>query len=172
MSGAAAARPGDAELAARGAAGAAAALARLVGGEPRAGRIGPPAPRALAGCETGAFFAVGGAIEGTVAVLFPAAIQGGLLAALGAAAQADPASALAEVANIVASQAVCAIGEWLRARVDLSVPRFEPLGAGRAVALALGDGPAWASELGAGAARVLLVLLPGATPPRCDTVAA
>jgi hypothetical protein len=170
---AATARPGDAELAASGAASAAAALAGLVGGGARAGRIHAPAPRALAACEAGAFFAVAGALEGAVAVLFPPAAREGVLAALGAAALADPGSALSEVANIVASQAVCAIGERLGARMHLSVPRLEPRGAGAALARAIGDGAAFASELGAGpaGARVLLVLFRGATPSGCDTVA-
>jgi hypothetical protein len=168
----AAARTGHADLAARGAERGAAALARLVGGEPRAGRIHPPGLEALAGYETGAFFALGGAIEGSVAVLFPAQAREGLLRALGAAALADPGSALCEVANIVASQAVCAIAERLEARVRLSVPRPAPHGAGVALARAIGDGPAFASELGAPpvGARALLVLVPGAPPPGCDTV--
>ena len=174
MSPAATAQAGFAALAASGAASGAAALAGLVGGEPRAGRIFRPGPEGLAGYETGVFFAVGGAIEGAVAVLFGAAARDGLVRALGPAAAADPGSALAEVANIVASQAVGAVAEHLGARVTLSVPRLTPRGAGAALARALPDGPVFASELGASrvATRTLLVLVPGAAPPVCDTVGA
>ena len=105
------------------------------------------------------------------AVLFPAAARESLLAALGEAARVDPESALSEVANIVASQAVCAIGERLGALVHLSVPRLEARGAGAALARAIGDGAAFASELGGpSGVRALLVLVSGGTPPACDTV--
>ena len=164
-----------AELAARGAASGAAALAKLVGGAPRAGGIFELAARGragyLAGYETGVFFAVGGAIEGAVGVLFATAARDALVRALGPAAAADPGSALAEVANIIASQAVGAVAERLGERVTLSVPRLALRGAGAALARALPDGPAFASELGA-PARALLVLVPGAAPPVCDTVGA
>ena len=168
------AREGIAALAASGAASGATALAHLVGGEARAGRIFQLGPEGLAGYETGVFFAVGGTIEGAVAVLFAAAARDGLVRALGPAAAADPGSALAEVANIVASQAVGAVAEHLGARVTLSVPRLTPRGAGAALARALPDGPVFASELGASrtATRTLLVLVPGAAPPVCDTVGA
>ena len=165
------AREGIAALAASGAASGATALAKLVGGEPRAGRIFQLGPGDLAGYETGVFFAVGGAIEGAVAVLFGAAARDGLVRALGPSAAADPRSALSEVANIVASQAVGAVAERLGARVTLSVPRLALRGAGAALARALPDGSAFASELGT-SARALLVLVPGAAPPVCDTVGA
>jgi hypothetical protein len=162
-------------LASSGAAGGAAALAALVGGEPRAGRLFAPGAAELAAYETGAFFAAGGALEGAIAVLFRAGAREPILRALGTAASRDPRSALCEVANIVASQAACAIADGIRARVSLSVPRLAPTGAGAELARCLGSGrTALASELSAarGRARLLLVLLPGAEAPGCDTVAA
>jgi hypothetical protein len=167
--------PGFAALAASGAGRGAAALAGLVGGEPSAGRVFAPAARSLAAHETGVLFAIGGGAPGAVAVLFGSSARAVLLRALGPAAAADPASALAEVANIVASQAVCAIAEGLGARVTLSVPRLVERGAGAAVARALrGGGEAFASELGTAGERplALLVVLPGAEAPACDTVGA
>jgi hypothetical protein len=173
MRAAVAMREGDVELAASGAERGAAALAGLLGGEVRAGRIHAPGRQELAGCESGVFFALDGAIEGAVALLFPPAARDALLRALGDTALADPASALAEVANIVASQAACAVAELRGERVRLSVPRLVARGAGAALAHAIGDGPAFASELGppAGGVRALFVLVPGAPPSGCDTVA-
>jgi hypothetical protein len=163
------------ELAASGARRGAAALAGLLGGDPRAGRVFAPPPEGLAAYETGVLFATGGAVAGAVAVLFGAGARAALLRALGPAAAADPASALSEVANIVASQAISAIAEGLGDRVTLSVPRLVERGAGAAVASALrAGGRALASELASAAAEplALLVLLPGAAAPGCDTVAA
>jgi len=165
------AREGIASLAASGAERGAAAFAKLVGGEPRAGRIFRLDAAGLAGYETGVFFAVGGALEGAVAVFFAAAGRSELVRALGPAAASDPGSALAEVANILASQAVGAVAERLGAPVTLSTPRLALRGAGAALAGALREDPAFASELGT-AARALLVLVPGAAPPACDTVGA
>jgi hypothetical protein len=144
-----------------------------VGGEPGAAPFAPEARR-LAARRAGALFALGGAVPGALAVLFTARARGAIARALGPAAAADPASALAEVANIVASQAVCAIADGLGARVALSVPLWLERGAGGAVAGWLwAGGEAFASELRAGGgARALLVVLPGAALPGCDTVGA
>jgi hypothetical protein len=173
--GATAAQPGLAALVAGGAARGAAALAGLVGGEAGSGRLFTPTPRRLAARETGALFAIGGAVPGALAVLFAASSRRAIVRALGPAAAADSASALAEVANIVASQAVCAIAEGLGARVALSVPRWVERGAGTRVARARRPGgEVLASELRTDAAGppVLLVVLPGAALPGCDTVGA
>ena len=172
MSAPPAARTEFARLAASGAAGGAAALAGLLGGKPRAGPLFAPGSAELAAYETGAFFAVDGAALGAIAVLFDAGAGERLLRPLGPAATADPRSAFSEVANIVASQAVCAIAEGIRGRVALSIPRLALAGAGAEIARILGSGGAGlASVLSASnGARALLVLLPGAAPPVCDTV--
>jgi hypothetical protein len=162
-------------LAARGAARGAEALASLVGDEVGAGPLFAPGPQALAAFQTGVLFELRGALAGAVAVLFSAPSRRALLQALGPAAAAAPGSALCEVANIVASQAVCAIAEGLGASVALSVPRLVERGAGAALAGCLeAGGRALASELRARGApvRAWLVVLPGAAAPRCDTVGA
>jgi len=167
MSAPAAARAELAPLLSIGAAHAAQALAGLVGGEARAVRLCEPEPLGLAGYESGVAFEVGGALVGTVVVLFAARVRDRLLGTLGGGALADPGSALSEVANIVASQAVSAIADELRALVTLSVPRLSERGSGRALARALRSGaPALACELGIGEAGTcaLLVLLPGGLP--------
>lgn len=142
-------------------------LASLTGGEASAGPLFEPGAPRLQGYETGVAFEIGGAFDGTVVVLFPAPVRERLIGSLGSRAQADPGSALAEVANIVASQAVSAIADALGARVTLSVPRLAERGSGVALARALRSGaPALASEVGAGdaGARALLVLIPGGLP--------
>jgi hypothetical protein len=151
-----------------GAAQGALALADLLGGEARAGRLFEPEAEGLAGYETGVAFEVGEGLVATVLVLFASRVRERLLGALGSGAQADPGSALSEVANIVASQAVSAMADELRARVTLSVPQLSERGSGAALARALRpDAPALASELSTGRAGAcaLLVLLPGG-PPR------
>lgn len=143
---------------------AAQALADLLGGDPRTGPLFEPDARALRAYETGVAFEVGGALVGSVAVLFPAELREGMLVALGSRAAADPASALAEVANIVASHAVSAIADALGARVTLSIPQLSERGSGLALARALGARePVRASEVGAGRVGgcALLVFLPG-----------
>jgi hypothetical protein len=151
-------------LAASGAAQGARALAGLVGGEPWAGALFEPDPGQLGAYETGVAFEIGGALAGEVVVLFTGRVRERLLGALGGRARADAASALREVANIVASQAVSAIADRLGASVTLSIPRLAEPGSGRALARALrSGGRALASELGAGGVGpcALLVLLSG-----------
>jgi hypothetical protein len=143
------------------------ALAGLLGGDARAGALFEPEAAALAGYEMGVAFEVGDGLVARVLVLFASRAHERLLGALGSGAQADPGAALAEVANIVASQAVSAIADALRARVTLSVPRFCERGSGAALAAALRpDAPALASELwtARAGACALLVLLPGGLP--------
>jgi hypothetical protein len=150
-----------------GAAQGAQALAGLLGGEARAGRLFEPEAEGLAGYETGVAFEIGEGLVATVLVLFASRVHERLLGALGSGAQVDPGAALSEVANIVASQAVSAIADELRARVTLSVPRLSERGSGVALARALRpDAPALASELwtGRAGACALLVLLPGGLP--------
>ena len=140
------------------------ALAGFVGGEARAGGLCVPEPDALGSYETGVSFEVGEALEGTVHVLFAPEARASLIGALGGGAQAHPCAALSEVANIVASQAVSAIADALRARVTLSVPHLRERGCGVALARTLRTGaPALASELllGDAGSCVLLVLLAG-----------
>jgi hypothetical protein len=140
------------------------ALAGIAGGEVRAGGLFEPEPAGLGRYETGVAFEVGEALEGTVLVLFAPAAHSRLVGALGSGAESDPGAALSEVANIVASQAVSAIADALRARVTLSVPRLRERGCGVALAGSLRTGaPAVASELhiGGGGGCVLLVLLAG-----------
>jgi hypothetical protein len=174
MSASSAAPGGIDRLAASGAQGAAAAMAALLGGEPRAGRVFAPGPAELAGYATGVCFRLSGALRGSIAVLFGAGVAERLVRALGPAAARHPRSALCELANIAASQAVGAIAEGLGARVDLSVPRLsEAAGPEMARLLAPGE-TALASVLSASPDRapLLLVLLPGVVPPDCDTVGA
>jgi len=162
-------------LARRGAVRAAAALAALVGGAGRAGHLFAVAPEALAGYESGVGFALGGALEGRVALLVARGAREALLGALGAAAAAAPESALEEIANIVASQAACAIAEALGARVTLSLPERLAPGGAKALASDLPPGRrALASELAlpAGAPAALLVFVPQAPGRGCDTVGA
>ena len=169
------AQRGGAELVERAAERGAAALAALVGGPVRCGAAFAPAAERLAACEGGVWFALGGALDGAVALLFGADAAAALLEALGPGAAADPASALAEVANIVASQAVTALAEELGALVTLSIPELALHGAGAALAERTAAGAAaQASELvGPGAGlRLLFVLLRGAAPAPCDTVGA
>jgi hypothetical protein len=167
--------PSREALASLGAARAAEALAALVGGEGRAGRIFAAAPEALAGYASGVGFELGGALDGRVVLLLAPGAREALVRALGAAAAATPDSALEEVANIVASQAVCAIAAALGARVTLSVPRRLPAGAAEALARGLPAGArALASELALPGATpgALLLLVPGAAGSGCDTVGA
>jgi hypothetical protein len=167
------ARPGGIELAACGADRGAAALEVLVGGAVGPGPAFEPDAGCLAGYDSGVWFVVSGAVQGALALLLGSGARGALLEALGPAAAADPASALAEVANIVASQAVTAMAERLGAAVTLSIPELAVHGAGAALAArASGASGAFASELsGPGAElRLLFVLLPGAAPAACDTV--
>lgn len=169
------AQPGGIELAEHGADRGAAALEVLVGGAVRAGPAFEPDAERLAGYDSGVWFVVSGALAGGIALLLGAGARGALLEALGPAAAADPASALAEVANIVASQAVTAMAERLGADVTLSIPELAVHGAGAALAARASlAGGALASELsGPGAQlRLLFVLLPGAAPAVCDTVGA
>jgi chemotaxis protein CheY-P-specific phosphatase CheC len=167
-----AAAPANAELSSLlsiGAGQGAQALAGIAGGEVRAGVVLEPEPAGLGRYEAGVAFEVGEALEGSVLVLFAPEAHARLLAALGSRAEADPGAALSEVANIVASQAVSAIADALRARVTLSIPRLRERGGGLALVRALRTGaPALASELHLGdtGSCVLLVLLAGG---RCES---
>ena len=175
MTASARAHPGGLRLVRRGAERGAAALATLLGGEVRCGPAFAPGADALAAYAAGACLALDGALEGALALLFAAGAPASLLEPLGPAAAADPVSALAEVANIVASQALSALAEELGAPLGLSVPELRLRGAGEALAARVAaPGTALACELhgpGAGV-RLLFVLAPGAAGPSCDTVGA
>jgi hypothetical protein len=169
------AHPGAERLVRRGAERGAAALEALLGGAVRCGPAFEPDAGGLAAYAAGVCFALDGALEGAVALLFASGAPAALLEALGPAAAADPRSALAEVANIVASQALAAFAEELGAPVGLSIPELALRGAGAALAAhAAAPGKALACELrGPGAGlRLLFALAPGAAGPSCDTVGA
>jgi chemotaxis protein CheY-P-specific phosphatase CheC len=114
------------ELSSLGAERAAAAYASLLGRpvraqDPRAVSEGSGLSAAKA--ETAVCFEMEGALQGVVALLLPDASREALLDALEAdTAAAVRQSALREVGNIVASQAVSAVADRLGARIALSVP--------------------------------------------------
>jgi chemotaxis protein CheY-P-specific phosphatase CheC len=114
------------ELSSLGAERAAAAYASLLGRPVR-----PEDPHAVseasglsaAHAETAVCFEMEGAVHGVVALLLTDAAREALLDALGAdTAAAVRQSALREVGNIVASQAVSAVADRLGSRIALSVP--------------------------------------------------
>ena len=116
------------ELARIGALRAAAAFASVLGGEMRAGE---PRPRAVPGtaargdAETGVIFEMQGSVPGLIALLLPRSVCESAVAALCSETEVSRAageSALREVGNIVASQAVSAVADHLGGRITLSVP--------------------------------------------------
>ena len=116
------------ELARIGALRAAAAFASLLGREMRAGE---PRPRAAAGAgargdaETGVIFEMQGTVPGLIALLLPRSVCESVVAALCSETDVSSAageSALREVGNIIASQAVSAVADHLGGRITLSVP--------------------------------------------------
>jgi chemotaxis protein CheY-P-specific phosphatase CheC len=161
------------ELAALGAQRAARALGELAGtrvgvGPLRAGDALKPPP-----FETGVLFEVGGRLSGRLGLFLDALSRRALVRLLldedEPEAPADMvASALCELANIVASQTVSAIADDLGGRISLSVPKLvlERAGESFVEARATRGGAlsdlAFASELAAPAAelRVLLVFAP------------
>jgi chemotaxis protein CheY-P-specific phosphatase CheC len=114
------------ELSSLGAERAAAAYASLLGRpvralEPRT--VSEASGLSAARPETAVCFDMEGALHGVVALLLTDAAREALLDALGAdTAAAVRQSALREVGNIVASQAVSAVADRLGARIALSVP--------------------------------------------------
>lgn len=114
----------------------AAAFASLLGREMRAGQ---PRPRAAAGAgarglaETAVIFEMQDGVQGLIALLLPGDVCESVLSALcpGTAASSTAGeSALREVGNIVASQAVSAVADHLGGRVTLSVPILVRQGGG------------------------------------------
>ena len=114
------------ELSSLGAERAAAAFASLLGRPVRA--LGPRAVAeaslvSAGAAETAVCFEMEGALHGVVALLLTGPAREALLGALEAdTAAAVRQSALREVGNIVASQAVSAVADRLGARIALSVP--------------------------------------------------
>jgi chemotaxis protein CheY-P-specific phosphatase CheC len=115
---------------------AAAAFASLLGGEMRAGE---PHPRATAGAgargdaETAVIFEMQDSVQGLIALLLPRDVCESVLSTLCPGTDvSSPAreSALREVGNIVASQAVSAVADHLGGRITLSVPILVRKGGG------------------------------------------
>ena len=107
---------------------AASALASLLGGEMRAGE---PRPRAAAGAgaagdaETAVIFEMQDTVQGLIALLLPPDVCGSVFSALCPGTDISSVageSALREVGNIIASQAVSAVADHLGGRITLSVP--------------------------------------------------
>ena len=115
---------------------AAAAFGSLLGREMRAGE---PRPRAAAGAgargdaETAVIFEMQDAVQGLIALLFPHDVCEAVFSTLCPGTDVSrPAaeSALREVGNIVASQAVSAVADHLGGRLTLSVPILVRTGGG------------------------------------------
>jgi chemotaxis protein CheC len=116
------------ELARIGARRAAAAFASLLGREMHAGE---PRPRAATGAgargdaETAVIFEMRDSVQGLIALLLPHGVCESVVSALCLETEvSSPAgeSALCEMGNIVASQAVSAVADHLGGRITLSVP--------------------------------------------------
>jgi chemotaxis protein CheC len=114
------------DLARIGAQRAATAFATLLGREIRAGE---PRPSAAAGTKddagTGVIFEMQGALPGLIALLLPRRVCQSVVAALCSETDVSSAvreSALRELGNIVASQAVSAVADHLGGCITLSVP--------------------------------------------------
>ncbi len=124
------------ELARIGALRAAAAFASLLGREMCAGE---PRLCAAAGAwargdaETGVIFEMQGSVPGLSALLLPRSVCESAVAALCSETDVSSAageSALREVGNIIASQAVSAVADHLGGRITLSVPTLVGEGGG------------------------------------------
>ncbi len=124
------------ELARIGALRAAAAFASVLGREMRAGE---PRPRAAAAAwarddaETGVIFEMKGSVPGLIALLLPRSVCESAVAALCSETDISSAageSALREVGNIIASQAVSAVANHLGGCITLSVPTLVEKGGG------------------------------------------
>jgi chemotaxis protein CheY-P-specific phosphatase CheC len=124
------------ELARIGALRAAAAFSSLLGREMRAAE---PRPRAAVGAgarggaEAAVIFEMQGSVPGLIALLFPRSACELVVAALCSETDVSSAageSALREVGNIIASQAVSAVADHLGGRITLSVPILVGAGGG------------------------------------------
>jgi chemotaxis protein CheY-P-specific phosphatase CheC len=108
-------------------------------------------------------FEMQGSLSGVIALVLTRHARDAVLEAMGAAP--GTASALREVGNIVASQAVSAVADHLGGRITLSLPTLVQEDAARVV-FGLLEGPASRVAVGselldaAGDARALLVFAP------------
>jgi chemotaxis protein CheC len=164
------------ELAHIGAGRAAAAYATLVGRELRAlePRLRSASPAdATEEALTGVIFEMEGTVKGLIALLLPRFARESLIEALCSEADAPREmadSALREVGNIVASQAVSAVADHLGGRITLSLPILVEEAAGSVFGRLLDQrhegqsGIATESELreSTGGHRALLVFAPDA----------
>jgi chemotaxis protein CheY-P-specific phosphatase CheC len=163
------------ELASLGAQRAAQALATLAGANVAAEPLRAADAVKAPPCETGILFEVGGRLTGRLGLFLDAPTRRSLVRLLldEDEPEAPPdmvASALCELANIVASQTVSAIADDLGAGITLSVPQLvleqagEVFAAAGAARSAAAGKLAFASELASPGAelRVLLVLAPDA----------
>ena len=162
------------ELARIGAVRAASAFATLLGRELRAREPRVRAPlevRAAGETQVGIVFEMQGTLEGLIALLLPPLERQALVASVCPEAEARSElaeSALREVGNIIASQAVSAVADHLGGRITLSVPLLLEEGAGAVVAemleerIAKRTAIATQSELcePAGGHRALLIFAP------------
>jgi chemotaxis protein CheY-P-specific phosphatase CheC len=152
---------------------AARSLADFLGAPAQAGEPREMDPVKLPACETGVIFAIEGWLEGHVALFFDALSRRALVRLLldedEPEAPADMvASALCELSNILASQAVSAIADAHGGRISLSVPDLSlELASGRFCELRAARGRrtgalAFASEVAARdlELRILLVVAP------------
>jgi chemotaxis protein CheY-P-specific phosphatase CheC len=162
------------ELATLGAERAASALGELAGAIVGAGPLRSGDAEKAPPFEIGILFEVEGRLSGRLGLFLDALTRRALVRLLLDEEEPEApaemvASALCELANIVASQTVSAIADRLGGGISLSVPRlvFERAGAAFVEARAARDGStralAFASELAAPAVelRVLLVLATG-----------
>jgi len=162
------------ELARIGAGRAASAFATLLGRELRADEPRLRRPRevpAAVESQVGIVFEMRGTLEGLIALLLPPLERKALVAAVcpEAGERSELAeSALREVGNIIASQAVSAVADHLGGRITLSVPRLVDREAGLVLAEMLEErrtrrsAIATESELRepAGGHRALLIFAP------------
>lgn len=115
-------------LAQVGAGRAAAALSDLLGRAWKTRTQVVPSAQALEGVEDTTLvviFEMEGAVGGLVGIFLPPAARNGVVSALVPEEENEPSvleSALREAANIVASQAVSAIADFLGGRITLSIP--------------------------------------------------
>jgi chemotaxis protein CheY-P-specific phosphatase CheC len=118
------------ELASLGAERAACVLGEFAGGDVHASPLRPATVLKAPPFETGVIFRIDGQLTGTLAICLDQQARRTLVRLLldEDEPEAPPdmvASALSELANIVASQAVSAIADELRGSVSLSVPQLE-----------------------------------------------
>jgi CheY-specific phosphatase CheX len=148
---------------------AARALADFTKSVVRAGPLRESVAGKLPTCDSGVFFAMDGWVTGRLALLFDPLSRRSLIRMLldEEESEAPPemvASALCELANILASQAVSAIADARGSLVSVSVPHFEPELASTRFASACGGALVLSCEIAASdlELRIVLALAPSA----------